>query len=89
MYQEATRLGTHHSWKCAENENAIFKNLSHLQQELKDRQCMKKVKNVAIKIKNIILRCWSLVSFGHNFYDAEKITLNFALLHSDCLALTF
>lgn len=50
---------------------------------------MRKVKNVVIKLKNTTLKYCSLVNFGHNLYDAEKIALNFALLNSECLALTF
>lgn len=48
-----------------------------------------KAKNVAIKLKNIILRYCCQVSFDHNLHDTKKISPKFALLNSDCLALTF
>ena len=56
-YQEANSLGTHHSY--AGNETAIFKILSHLQQELKDRQRMRKGKNMVLRLKKVILKYWS------------------------------
>lgn len=89
VYQEASRLGTHHSWKCTGKENAIFTILPHLQKELKDRQCTRKDKNVVRKLKNRVLKYCSQISFDYNLYDTEKITPNFAMLNSDCLALTF
>lgn len=89
VYPEGSRLGAHPSWKCTGNENAIFKTLSHLQQELKEGRCVRKVTDVVIKLKNIILKYCRQVSLALNLYDTEKITPNFALLNSDCLGLAF
>lgn len=44
---------------------------------------------MVLRLKNVIFKSWSLLSFEHSLYDAGSVTLKFSLLNSDLLAFIF
>lgn len=87
LYEEANGLGTHHS--SAGNEMISLRSSLIYSRNWKTGSAWGKEKNTILRLKNVIFKYWSLLSFEHSLCDAGRITLKFSLLNSDCLALIF